>query len=307
MQPPNHQMKYTARRKSSGLIFGLLVIRSSSWDPHLISRYCWASPGLLFNQRLFWSCFVNILVPNLRQDPSECLMSEPDAGNFGLSGREECFDIDTRNQILCHRHYSGEMWEIMQHPWPTIVITDWALLSWFVTPWVLSGILPWDASDLTRLHVVHFIIATQRGFEWHSWVLKWFQNMWGGIKEDKARSFCQPSYYQLFWCRQDSFFIIFLMKGAELWVVDVIHIRLALTKQNILLTPKLFLHVLMRVSQIWVVWRRIMRSCSQFPVWTRTTAAVTAALHAAACVPISLQRRDLRSEMSPARPWLPPL
>ena len=69
MQPPNHQMKYTAHRKSSGLIFGLLVIRSSSWDPHLISRYFWASPGLLFNQRLFWSCFVNILLPNLRQDP----------------------------------------------------------------------------------------------------------------------------------------------------------------------------------------------------------------------------------------------
>ena len=126
MQPPNHQMKYTAHRKSSGLIFGLLVIRSSSWDPHLISRYCRASPGLLFNQRLFWSCFVNI--PNLRQDPSKCLMSEPDAGNFGLSGRGECFDIDTRNQNLCHRHYSGEMWEIMQHPWPTIVITDWVLL-----------------------------------------------------------------------------------------------------------------------------------------------------------------------------------
>ena len=48
----------------------------------------------------------------------------------------------------------------------------------------------------------------------------------------------------------------------------------------------------MVVSQIWVVWRRrrIMRSCSQFPVWTRTTAA----LHTAACVPIFLQRWDLR-------------
>ena len=100
MQPPNHQMKYTAHRKSSGLIFGLLVIRSSSWDPHLISRYFWASPGLLFNQRLFWSCFVNILLPNLRQDPPKCLMSEPDADNFGLSGCGKCFDIDTRNQIL---------------------------------------------------------------------------------------------------------------------------------------------------------------------------------------------------------------
>ena len=177
MQPPNHQMKYTAHRKSSGLIFGLLVIRSSSWDPHLISRYCRASPGLLFNQRLFWSCFVNI--PNLRQDPSKCLMSEPDAGDFGLSGRGECFDIDTRNQNLCHRHYSGEMWEIMQHPWPTIVITDWAL-SWFVIPWVLSGILPRDAADLTRVHVVHFIIATQRRFEWHLWVHQLFLKMCGG-------------------------------------------------------------------------------------------------------------------------------
>ena len=41
--------------------------------------------------------------------------------------------------------------------------------------------------------------------------------------------------------------------------------------------------------------RRIIRVCSQFPVWTLTTAAISAAQHAeAACVPISLQLWDLR-------------
>ena len=41
--------------------------------------------------------------------------------------------------------------------------------------------------------------------------------------------------------------------------------------------------------------RRIIRVCSQFPVWTLTTAAISAAQHAeAACVPISLQQWDLR-------------
>ena len=44
--------------------------------------------------------------------------------------------------------------------------------------------------------------------------------------------------------------------------------------------------------------RRIIRVCSQFPVWTLTTAAISAAQHAeAACVPISLHLLQIWDEI----------